>query len=150
MWIFKLQLDIRSFEKRILTSIMCKGKWEICSKINQFITISTVCSCLLSFLPNKIEDVIWAKLVSQVLTKKWKVGAEGRQGVTLQNGDGPQLKSRHKIIGKHWLVCCKNLTESFWQTVWDHPPVHHSHSLEVRSFTRPDTAIQAHHITQKR
>ena len=47
------------------------------------------------------------KLVSRVLTEEREAGAEGGQGVTLQNG-----VPRYEIIGPHWLLSGRYATKT--------------------------------------
>jgi len=67
---------------------------------------------------------------------------EGGQGVMLQN----ESEIERQIIGLYRT----KITQSTFGQLYDFMHSFTADSLEDRSFTRPDTAIQACHTTQKR
>ena len=71
-------------------------RMKFTQKIHQCITFQatpSTCSCLQSFLPNKIENLSsWtSEVVSQVLTKGWRVGVGGVGWVRVR----PQMEADH-------------------------------------------------------
>ena len=84
---------------------------KITQKMHQsisFQTISSTCSYLYTFLPNKIEDLSsWTSkvaVVSLLLKKGWRVGVAGWARDRLKNGGRPCLESRYEITGLCWLL----------------------------------------------